>query len=76
MKVIAPQWANWKAQNVDGSWYYFEHKPERIENGWMECEDCKMLFSHRARPNGQWNTTLQEVTDEDRAPEKVHRLFG
>lgn len=75
-KTLAPKWANWKAQNVDGSWYYFEQKPKLIENGWLEEENSKVLFSHRSKQRSQWTTSLSEITEEDIKPEKVHRLFG
>ena len=31
----APEWANWVAQNRDGSWHWFEKEPEPYLGLWV-----------------------------------------
>ncbi len=30
----APNWAKWLAMDEDGTWNWFEHRPEQVRNYW------------------------------------------
>ena len=59
----APEWAQWKAQDADGAWYWYSDQPERTRDGeWMGTFDNVRHASNGKIPAGHdWRTTLKEV---------------
>lgn len=56
-----PAWANWLAQDADGSWWAYEVEPLQYHRGWYENELGQRLLLERAAPNPQWADTLRRV---------------
>lgn len=50
----APQWANYLAQDMDGTWTWFSHKPKR------EAQYNRWNYSQKG---GRHLTANQEITD-------------
>lgn len=42
----APKWARWLAQNMSGTWYWYEEKPEWVDGYWNaeEGELCRPAY--------------------------------
>lgn len=38
----APEWANWLAQELDGSWFWYEKEPWYIKSKWIFNGKCKI----------------------------------
>ena len=79
----APDWANWAAMNKDGTWYWYECKPECDPNWEGECwttrEDVCTLCANQPGFMRSWIESLvcrPEVPQP--APKKwsLARLFG
>lgn len=55
-----PKWANWLAQDVDGAWYWYEHKPQvmharhEIDYSNGSGSRCQLASVHNA-----WFTTAE-----------------
>lgn len=61
----APEWARFKAQDDDGEWFFYSHKPEAREYGvWARSHergnDCMLVAA--GEPNPNWRDTLIERT--------------
>lgn len=56
---IAPDWARFKAQNADGSWYWFEQRPEPEQSGSWECTGRQRFGAWRDENPYGWQTTLE-----------------
>ena len=57
---LAPYWARYRAQNLDGSWYWFSKEPSVGAYAWQICGAFPML-EKRDEPNPEWRNTLQQV---------------
>tara|TARA_B100000408_G_C10310203_1_gene228474 strand:+ start:2457 stop:3266 length:810 start_codon:yes stop_codon:yes gene_type:complete len=60
----APEWAAWKAQDSDGSWYWYWDKPTQGANSWDPFESDSSVTNATIGkiPAGHdWRTTLREV---------------
>lgn len=56
----APEWANWIAQDANGSWWYFEHEPSASGGCWYGGVG-KVRFVHKDAPNPNWRDTLRRL---------------
>jgi len=62
---IAPKWANWLAQDSNGSWFWYEHKPHTgigwIDNAGVYGPDTgKWKRASDDKPNENWKETLEK----------------
>lgn len=57
----APQWANYLAQDEDGSWYWYEDEPDNyyLEDGWFNNAGGKVEDAYIPKNDG-WKDTLEE----------------
>ena len=58
-----PAWVEWLAQDADGTWWAFEHEPNRHEQGWYENEVGRCVRVARSAPNPDWTQTLTRRAD-------------
>lgn len=66
--VSLPGWANWLAQDADGTWWGFEAEPNESDRGWYENEvgrycrlSCRLSYRlDKEAPNPQWRQTLRK----------------
>jgi hypothetical protein len=56
-----PPWAQWLAQDADGTWWGFEHEPNESHIGWYENEVGRCQRLHQGPPNPRWRETLRAV---------------
>lgn len=66
-----PEWVNWIAQDLDGSWWGFSVEPLEHSSGWYENEvgDYILLFKpqnnqnqkNQNQNNKNWKKTLTKV---------------
>ena len=54
----APPWAKWRAQDEDGSWFWYSEKP--IEKEDMFDSGGKILLCKWSSDNPNWKTTMQK----------------
>ncbi len=54
----APDWANWRAHDKNGKWYYFEYRPVEFRNSWIAHGDGLVLRIDLEAHD--WKTSLQE----------------
>lgn len=55
----APEWANWLAQNEDGTWFWFEEKPVIPTDGFFT-NGRNNLRSEPVFSNTNWQQTLEQ----------------
>lgn len=56
-----PGWANWLAQDADGSWWAYEAEPHQQTSGWYENEVGRNMKISQQQPNRQWQSSLRRV---------------
>lgn len=56
-----PDWADWIAQDADGSWWAFEHEPNEYDRGWYENEVGRSQRLGQAAPNPRWRASLRRT---------------
>lgn len=56
-----PDWAEWIAQDADGTWWAYEAEPNQQHNGWYENEVGRIRRLHRDAPNPDWSACLIRV---------------
>lgn len=61
----APEWANWIAQDANGSWWYFEYEPSAIGCWWWSDVDGKFELVRKDAHNPNWRSTLAMVRRQD-----------
>lgn len=70
----APEWAEWLAQDRDGSWCWYEQPPRRYVDSWS-LGGCHAKFARKgAVPEGHdWRQTLEQrpILDETSEPKAV-----
>ena len=65
-----PAWANWRAKDEDGSWWWYDQRPVLIEqNGnWRHAKLTKLSgiipSSHTPTFTGDWKDSLQQRPEE------------
>jgi hypothetical protein len=62
-----PDWARWKAQDADGTWWAFEVEPLQFHKGWYENEVGRFQRLFSDKPSEDWKHTLSRLdhTDSD-----------
>lgn len=58
----APEWARFKAQDDDGEWFFFSHKPTPYNGVWKRSDDLDDMCepSTISQPATNWRDTLIE----------------
>lgn len=56
-----PHWVGWVAQDADGSWWGYEHEPNRSDDGWYENEVGRCLRIAAGCVGPGWSASLQRV---------------
>lgn len=56
------EWANWRAQDQDGQWYEYEHKPSAAFDEWLEdtLSGGRLSTVGKGQVFGDWRDTLEE----------------
>jgi hypothetical protein len=57
-----PAWAEWLAQDADGTWWAYEVEPNQHDTGWYENEVGRYRRLGRGDPNPGWRDTLTRVS--------------
>lgn len=63
-----PAWANWIAQDADGTWWAYEAEPNQHDHGWYENEVGRSARLHRDSPNPNWPKALRRLDRNSRLP--------
>jgi len=61
MQAIFPDWAQWLAQDEDGTWWAYEAEPNQQHNGWYENEVGRIQRLGKTDPPADWQTTLRSL---------------
>lgn len=56
-----PDWAEWIAQDADGTWWAYEAEPNQQHNGWYENEAGRIQRLGRGAANPDWEISLARV---------------
>jgi hypothetical protein len=56
----APDWAEWVAQDADGTWWAYEAHPNQHDIGWYENEVGRIHRLGLSTPAADWRTTLSK----------------
>jgi len=56
-----PGWAQWFAQDGDGTWWVYEVEPLQFHRGWYENEIGRRLRIAADQPNPDWTGTLRQI---------------
>lgn len=56
-----PNWAEWIAQDEDGTWWAYEAEPNQQHNGWYENEAGRIQRLGLTKPPLDWQTTLRRL---------------
>lgn len=69
--IPIPDWANWLAQDADGTWYAYKTKPDPLSTCWIDrgaqklIKVLKVAPAHDgdapAEPNPNWKSTLRSI---------------
>lgn len=64
---MLPAWAEWIAQDADGTWWAYEAEPNRHDTGWYENEVGRIQRLRRDAPNPDWQKSPRRVHAADDA---------
>lgn len=53
-----PEWANWVAQDQDGTWWLYEVEPNQHSKGWYENEIGLHQRIGKSDPNEDWQLAI------------------
>jgi len=56
--VALPDWAEFLAQDADGTWWAYEAHPNQQHNGWYENEVGRIARLGKGAPNERWEESL------------------
>lgn len=56
--IALPDWADWLAQDEDGTWWAYEAEPNQQHNGWYENEVGRLRRLIQTDPPDDWRATL------------------
>lgn len=56
-----PAWAQWLAQDADGTWWAYEHEPNEGAVSWYENEVGKSIRLEKQPQNRRWRETLRKT---------------
>lgn len=59
--IDLPDWADWLAQDEDGTWWAYEAEPNQQHNGWYENEVGRIRRLIQTAPPADWRATLTPV---------------
>ena len=62
----APKWANWKAKDESGSWFYYEKKPVKEGTGWVGDGNCFRVPAGHSAFSADWEGSLSPVSRKTR----------
>ncbi len=65
--VELPEWAEFLAQDADGSWWAYEAHPNQQDAGWYENEVGRIQRLAKGPPNPQWERALIRLKGPARA---------
>lgn len=58
-----PDWAEWLAQDADGSWWVYEVCPNRHDSGWYENElGRRQRIKLEEKSNPDWQESLRRIS--------------
>ena len=55
----APQWANYLAQDKDGTWYWYENEPDCIQDNDVWVKKKGRMIMAQLSFNSSWRLTLE-----------------
>ena len=58
---IAPEWAQWLAQDKSGRWHWFSEKPAIVDFAWK----CNWVSDTAFIDGGNWRNSLEEKPDDE-----------
>lgn len=58
MAGFVPDWAEWLAQDEDGTWWAYEAEPNQQHNGWYENEVGRIQRLGKGTPPDNWAQML------------------
>jgi len=58
-----PNWANWLAQDQDGTWWAYEVEPLKFHKGWYENEVGRYKKIRVDSPAINWKEQLFKISD-------------
>jgi len=58
---IAPEWAQWLAQDKSGRWHWFSEKPTISDFVW----ECNWVCDTAFIDGGNWRNSLEEKPDDE-----------
>ena len=61
--IAIPDWADWIAQDEDGTWWAYEAEPNQQHNGWYENEVGRIQRLLKAGPPQDWRLMLVRVDE-------------
>jgi len=56
-----PEWVCWVAQDSDGSWWGYEHEPNRADAGWYENEVGRSIRIKKSQSNPSWKLQMYNI---------------
>lgn len=56
--IELPGWANWLAQDEDGTWWAYEAEPNQQHNGWYENEVGRIRRLIKSSVPDDWRIAL------------------
>ena len=62
LQDLIPRWAEWIAQDADGTWWAYEAHPNQQHHGWYENEVGRIQRLEQTEPPLDWQTTLRRCT--------------
>lgn len=60
-KHSIPDWAQWLAQDADGSWWVYEAEPHQHSTGWYENEVGRCWKLEQTDANPSWQESLEKI---------------
>ena len=59
LQAMLPDWAEWIAQDEDGTWWAYEAHPNQQHHGWYENEVGRIQHLGQTAPPPDWQATLR-----------------
>jgi hypothetical protein len=59
--IYLPDWAEWLAQDEDGTWRAYEAEPNQQHNGWYENEVGRIQRLLKSAPPEDWRCRLVRI---------------
>lgn len=55
--TVWPEWANWRAQDEDGAWYFYDKRPTHFGYRWQQ--SSRAVYCGKGHVFGDWRETLE-----------------